>query len=287
MKKALDQDPDLEPEPEFEHVLADEYQDLNRCELAVLERLVGDQRTFFVAGDDDQSIYGFRNAFPAGLREFGQTYPGCEEGELAECHRCDKDILAMSLNVAEQDVDRIAKHLHPREDAEGGQVEAFSFNSATAEAGGIAAICRQLVDQAALSPGDILVLLRNDPRDLFSEPIVQALADQGLAAELPLILSPFSGRTDPRMLVCIMRLLRDREDGLACATLKLSPNGIGDGSLMAVYRLDDGRALRYSDTLALIANDPDILDHSRRKAIASEVTAIGELLDGLADTARV
>jgi DNA helicase-2/ATP-dependent DNA helicase PcrA len=127
LKKALDEDPDLELEPEFEHVLADEYQDLNRCELAVLERLVGEGRTLFVAGDDDQSIYGFRNAFPAGLREFGETYPDSEEGELAECHRCDKEILAMSLNVAEQDVDRIAKQLHPRDDADDGQVEAFSL----------------------------------------------------------------------------------------------------------------------------------------------------------------
>ena len=106
-----------------------------------------------MAGDDDQSIYGFRNAFPAGLREFGQTYPGCEEGELAECHRCDKDILAIKPNITEQDVDRIAKQLHPRKDAEDGQVEAFSFKSATAEAAGIAAICRRLVDEEALAPG--------------------------------------------------------------------------------------------------------------------------------------
>ena len=59
------------------------------------------------------------------------------------------------------------------------------------------------------------MLLRNNPRDLYSEPIVQALAAQGLAAELPV--NPFAvlGEDYPRMLVCIMRLLRDREDGLA------------------------------------------------------------------------
>jgi len=284
LKKALDHAPDLEMEPEFEHVLADEYQDLNRCELAVLERLVGDSRTLFVAGDDDQSIYGFRNAFPAGLREFRDTYPESEDGELAECHRCDKDILAMSLNVAEQDVDRLNKQLHARDDAGDGQVEAFSFKSATAEAAGIAAICRQLVDQAGVSPGDILILLRNNPRGIYSEPIIHALGEQGLGAELPA--DPFAvlGEEYPRMVVCLMRLLRDRDDGLAWREiLKLRDNKIGDGSLMAVYRLADERGERYQETLALIADNPEILEHARRKTIAAEVEAVEEILDGLRD----
>ena len=57
---------------------------------------------------------------------------------------------------------------------------------------------------------------------------------------------------------------------------------------MAVYRLGDERGLRYSDALALIANDPDILEHSRRKTIAAEVTAIGGgILDGLGDTLKL
>jgi DNA helicase II / ATP-dependent DNA helicase PcrA len=39
LKTAFDEDPDLELEGEFTHVLADEYQDLNHCEIAVLQRL--------------------------------------------------------------------------------------------------------------------------------------------------------------------------------------------------------------------------------------------------------
>jgi DNA helicase II / ATP-dependent DNA helicase PcrA len=48
----------------------------------VIKRLVANDRTLFAAGDDDQSIYGFRNAFPLGLREFESDYPDAESGEL-------------------------------------------------------------------------------------------------------------------------------------------------------------------------------------------------------------
>ena len=284
LKKALDEDPDLELERDFTHVLADEYQDLNRCEIAVLQRLVTDERSFFAAGDDDQSIYGFRNAFPLGLREFGITHPGAMEGELEECHRCDRDVLRMGLNVAEQDIDRIPKALRPRDGAEDGQVEAFSFRNGNHEAAGIARICRQLVDDADLEAGSILILLRNDPHGVYSEPIVQALEAEGLGAELPA--NPFAvlDEPDPRQLVCVLRLLRDREDGLAWRELlKLRPNRVGDSALMALYRLADERGRRYHETLQDVANEPGLLEHRSRESVAADVRAIIELLDGLAN----
>lgn len=280
LKKALDEDPDLELERDFQHVLADEYQDLNHCEIAVIQRLVGDERHFFAAGDDDQSIYGFRNAFPLGLREFNETYQDAQEGELIWCHRCDKDILAMGLNVAEQDVDRIPKDLRPMEEAEDGQVEAFGFRTGDDEAAAIARICRQLVDEAAIAPGGILVLLRNDPQGVYSEPIINALEGQGLEAELPV--NPFAvlDEPEPRQLVCLLRLLRDRSDGLAWRELlSLRPNRVGESALMAVYVLADDRGKRYAPTLQAVAEDPDVLPHRNRQRAADDIRNINELLD--------
>ena len=47
---------------EYKHILIDEYQDLNACDLAVVNELAKRGAELFVAGDDDQSIYGFRFA---------------------------------------------------------------------------------------------------------------------------------------------------------------------------------------------------------------------------------
>jgi DNA helicase-2/ATP-dependent DNA helicase PcrA len=279
LKKALDEDPDMEMEPEFTHVLVDEYQDLNRCEIAVLKRLTASRR-LFVAGDDDQSIYGFRNAYPLGLREFPETYAESAQEELAECHRCDCDILSIGLQVAEQDIDRIPKALGPLPEAADGHVEALSFRDTDHEAEGIAGICRRLVEDQDVEPHRILILLRNDPDGIYSTPIIEALAEQGLDAELPE--NPFSilDRDDGRRFVCLIRLLRDPEDGLAWRELlKLRDNRIGDGTLLAFYRFAAESRDRYHAALQALTENPDEFENRMRWRLAEEVGEINDLLD--------
>jgi ATP-dependent exoDNAse (exonuclease V) beta subunit len=46
----------------FEHILVDEFQDTNRTQLALVEALRGPETRVFVVGDENQSIYRFRNA---------------------------------------------------------------------------------------------------------------------------------------------------------------------------------------------------------------------------------
>ena len=190
----------------------------------------------------------------------------------------------MALRVAEQDTDRIPKALAAVVDAGDGQVAALSYASIAAEAGGIAEICRQLVDEEGVRVRDILILLRNDPYGIYSDPIVEALAGQGLDAELPS--DPFAVLDEPlpRQAVCLLRLMRNRADGLAWAELlRLRDNGVGEGACIAVYRLADARRQRYYSVLREVSQDPDILDHSRRRAVAEDVQRIEDSLDDLGD----
>jgi DNA helicase-2/ATP-dependent DNA helicase PcrA len=193
VKKALEQDPDFELEREFTHVLVDEYQDLNKCEIDVIQRLVGDGRNLLAAGDDDQSIYAFRNAFPQGLREFPETYAGAAEGELAECHRCDRLILDLAVNVAAQDPGRIPKELHAMPGCDDGQVEAYAFRNTGHEAAGVARIARQLVD-ADVPAREILVLLRSDPGGVYSSLLPKPSLQKVWSPTFAPTRSPFSPR---------------------------------------------------------------------------------------------
>lgn len=282
VKKALEQNPLFELERDFSHVLVDEYQDLNKCEIEVIRRLVGDGRSLFAAGDDDQSIYGFRNAFPQGLREFPDTYADAIAEELAECYRCDQDILNLGLRVAEQDPDRLEKRLSALPGADAGQVEAFGFTDGNQEAAGIARIAQALIDGGVVAR-DILVLLRNDPGNVYSQPIIEALAARGIEARLPT--DPFAvlKKPQPRLALCLLRLLRDRAHSLAWRqVLKLRDNAIGDTTLRSIYNLADARGERYALTLAAIAERPEILPGNRRNVVRDEYSAVSGLLDELA-----
>src|SRR5262249_25101678 len=53
----------------FRHVFLDEFQDTNPLQSAIVDRLRGG-RSFFVVGDSQQSIYGFRDADAGILAEF-------------------------------------------------------------------------------------------------------------------------------------------------------------------------------------------------------------------------
>src|SRR5262249_21229099 len=74
LKRALEQRRAFDLGRQPSHLIVDEYQDLNRCDLAVIAELARRGAELFVAGDDDQSIYGFRKAHPPGIRRFPQEY---------------------------------------------------------------------------------------------------------------------------------------------------------------------------------------------------------------------
>ena len=52
------------------HLIVDEYQDLNPMDLQFVDAVAAAGAVVFVAGDDDQSIYSFRFASPAGIQDF-------------------------------------------------------------------------------------------------------------------------------------------------------------------------------------------------------------------------
>lgn len=87
LKRALEQYGDFSLDGPPAHLLVDEYQDLNRCDLAVVKAIRDRGAEVYVAGDDDQSIYGFRMAHPEGIRRFPQDYGGARELVLEVCKR--------------------------------------------------------------------------------------------------------------------------------------------------------------------------------------------------------
>ena len=58
----------------FDHVLVDEYQDTNRLQASILQRLRPDGHGLTVVGDDAQAIYGFRAADVRNILDFPRQF---------------------------------------------------------------------------------------------------------------------------------------------------------------------------------------------------------------------
>lgn len=278
LKLAMDEhELDLEGPPRF--ALIDEYQDLNACDLAVIRALVSRGCEVFVAGDDDQSIYGFRFANPDGIRRFPDEYDPCTLLELDLCQRCGRHILDYALHVARQDVRRIEKPLRTRDDMPPGTVHVLRFRNQYFEARGISRLCTWLVGQEGVPPGEILILLRNDRYRWFSDPIRDTV--QGAGVPVAIVSDPLAPLNDGagRALLSLMRLALNLEDHLAWrALLAVRDNRLGDQGFAQLYDLARRTGQRYAAVLQAVKADPQAIPRLGVR-IAEEIAAVEQTIE--------
>ncbi|MFN3995955.1 MAG: ATP-dependent helicase [bacterium] len=62
----------------FKYIIVDEFQDINLTQFEFLKNLTKENKNIFVVGDDDQSIYAFRNACVQIMLEFPNHYPNTQ-----------------------------------------------------------------------------------------------------------------------------------------------------------------------------------------------------------------
>lgn len=98
----IKENPALEILPPYEHVLVDEYQDLNKSDQSLVKAFAG-VSSLLVIGDDNQSIYSFRHANPEGIRTFANEFENVEQYTIEECRRCPPNIVNISNSLISHD----------------------------------------------------------------------------------------------------------------------------------------------------------------------------------------
>jgi ATP-dependent DNA helicase UvrD/PcrA len=77
----------------FDHVLVDEYQDVNGLQVDVLKALRKNDNRLTIVGDDAQAVYSFRAAEPRHILDFEQVFPGARTVVLCTNYRSGQQIL--------------------------------------------------------------------------------------------------------------------------------------------------------------------------------------------------
>ena len=243
---------------DFDLLMVDEYQDLNACDLEVL-RLLAERGCWIIAvGDDDQSIYSFRRAAPEGIRRFPIDYTECAQYPLSVTHRCGSRIIAWAAHIIEGDVSRDPDRprLTPAPDSPSGEVCLLAFGNARAEATGVAQLVYNLIHREGIAAEEILILLRGDYQGSWSAPIKEALAARAIAYADPESVTEILDRRANRRALALLRILLDREDSLAWATLFELQEGIGNSFMDAIYDLARTQHATFGQTvLALHTNN--------------------------------
>ncbi len=78
-----------------QHVLVDEYQDVNRASVRLLKAIVGEGRNLWVVGDARQSIYRFRGASATNMAQFSSDFPDAQVRQLGVNYRSGQEVIEL------------------------------------------------------------------------------------------------------------------------------------------------------------------------------------------------
>lgn len=233
----------------LQHLIVDEYQDLNPIDQQFVDELITRGVVTFVAGDDDQSIYSFRYGSPAGIQDFIQRYPAAAARTLTDCFRCAHLIAdaANALMVGYPSQNRIPKALHSlyagAAPVVAGVVHRWRFPNATTESDSIAASCHALIN-VGVNPRDILILLSNQ-RELLPG-LRNSLTASHLPFEPPRA-ETFIDSDTGRFVLAMIRLVCDLDDHVAHRLILGLHPGVGLGTCEAIASAVINNGLSYWD----------------------------------------
>ncbi len=202
--------------PQIDHLIVDEFQDLNACDQEFVRLLSANNTVLFVAGDDDQSIYSFRHANPDGIVQFQTAYPASATHVLTDCFRCTPAVLGPASQLITYNLNRVAKNLTSLYGAATppvhGRMMVWSFQTAQEEACAIAQSCQALINAGMAGREDeILILISN--RRVQLDILAQEIGNLGLPYDPPRGASLTSEYEAIRAVYSILRIARDNSTG--------------------------------------------------------------------------
>lgn len=96
----------------FDHILVDEYQDVNGLQVDILKALRRTDERITIVGDDAQAVYSFRAAEPRHILEFEQLFPRARTVVLSTNYRSGQEILDVANAVAAEAPEGFSAVLH-------------------------------------------------------------------------------------------------------------------------------------------------------------------------------
>jgi ATP-dependent DNA helicase UvrD/PcrA len=193
------------PEKErFQHLLIDEYQDVNPAQEALIASLLTGGGQLWVVGDDDQAIYGWRGSDVKYITAFSRTHPGSATYRLGRNYRSSGIIIDVAQSLISQNSKRLSKSLLPATGLQSRPLCVARCDDEEKEAQWITGAIRKLI-ASGVSPEEIAILLRTNfqtvefERSLSKVGIKFVIRGAGSFWDLPVVRALLSAlwRCDP------------------------------------------------------------------------------------------
>lgn len=220
----------------FHYILIDEYQDTNHAQYVLVNLLAAKYRNLCVVGDDDQSIYGFRNADVRNILEFERDFPEVRVIKLEQNYRSTQNILYAANEVIKNNRSRRSKRLWT-ENAPGDKVQLYSAADDREEAWFVAEEILNLVREKKYKYSDFALLYRTNAQSRsFEEAMIQRNIPYRVIGGVR-----FYERKEIKDILAFLRLVYNPDDRMSLErVINVPKRGIGEASFERfLYFLDD------------------------------------------------
>ena len=95
----------------YKYVSVDEAQDTSKIQHKIIELLVSKHKNIFMVGDEDQTIYGFRAAFPEALLKFKDIYKDGTVLKMEQNYRSVQNIVKQANHFIKDNKSRYDKNM--------------------------------------------------------------------------------------------------------------------------------------------------------------------------------
>ena len=273
---------------QWDCVLVDEFQDLNRAQYSIIKSLAWGHRNVFAVGDDEQSIYSWAGADPKVFTDYMNDFEVKTRAQLGENRRCPREVISLSRKLVDGNTPIFADRKYGESERSSPfPILAHAFDTENDELAWIIEDLRRDRESSGLSWGEYALLYRtheigyNAEAGFLREGVPCRMAQGRALADDPVV----------SYLVAALRVISAPDDPVHRERFLqvVLPGALFDS---ARAKSDEGRTplIRYLDSMARSLPK----DHGDRRkirrsfvalqnleALASSHASISELVDEL------
>jgi DNA helicase-2/ATP-dependent DNA helicase PcrA len=187
----------------YKYIQVDEGQDVSKIQNSIISLLASPKNNLFIVADDDQSIYGFRGAYPQALLNFTKIYNGARKFFMEENFRSSSNIVFTSNQLIKNNNNRYDKNIYTK-NPDGKPVTIVKIKD---EYDQLKYLVKEL--SGVVNPTSTAILYRNN---ISAVPLVDKLTRHNIPFYIKDSKITFFKHWAVKDIICFLRLIIDNSD---------------------------------------------------------------------------
>jgi DNA helicase-2/ATP-dependent DNA helicase PcrA len=254
----------------FKHVLVDEFQDTNFTQYELV-KMLSKKGSLFVVGDDDQSIYEWRNANVENIIDFDKEFKSADIIKLEQNYRSTSNILNGANGLIDKNKKRRGKNLWS-DKGDGDKIQVLLTNSPYDEADYIASYIKEEIRKGKKA-SDFAILYRINA---LSRTMEMKLNDYRVPYKIIGGLA-FWARSEIKDMLAYLSIVDNPNNFLAFERIINVPTrGIGEKTFQKIRNYAEEHSINFKDALKDFV-EKSLLPKKSLEAVSEFYSLINEL----------